>query len=140
MSKKLKWNGRGSIKSAMKSDLTLIYLAAAVAFYLSAPVFAQDEQIQAPSHPARPGCRTSQKYPFFTTPYHPFWGMCRPSDGIKLKLVVLYKKSTMPLNCHYCESRNPIISSHYGFPLPDQVEDRFRGNDSIFDFLRFHQD
>ena len=55
MSKKLKWNGRGSIKSAMKSDLTLLCLAATVVFYLSAPAFAQDAQIQAPSHPARPG-------------------------------------------------------------------------------------
>jgi hypothetical protein len=32
-----------------------------------------------------------------------------------------------------------VISGCYGLPLPDQVEDRFRGSDSIFDFLREHQ-
>ena len=55
MSKKLKWNGRDYIQSAMRYDLTLLCLAAMVVFYLSAPVLAQDAQIQAPSHPARPG-------------------------------------------------------------------------------------
>ena len=55
MSKKLKWKGRGSIKSAMRYGLTLLYLAAAAVFYLSAPALAQNAQIQAPSHPARPG-------------------------------------------------------------------------------------
>ena len=47
----------------------------------------------------------------------------------------------MPVNCHSCESRNPVITSHYGFPLSDQVEDRFRGNDTwltpiLFDFRK----
>ena len=55
MSKKMKWKGRVSIKSAMRYGLTLLYLAAAAVFYLSAPALAQDAQIQAPSHPARPG-------------------------------------------------------------------------------------
>jgi acyl-CoA thioester hydrolase len=30
------------------------------------------------------------------------------------------KKSNMLLNCHSCESRNPVISSYYGLPLPDR--------------------
>jgi len=55
MSKKLKWNGKGSIKSAMRSDLTLLCLAAAAVFCLSAPTFAQDEQKKAFSNPGQPG-------------------------------------------------------------------------------------
>ena len=35
MSKKLKWKGRGSIKSAMSYNLTLLYLAAAAVFFCS---------------------------------------------------------------------------------------------------------
>jgi hypothetical protein len=34
-------------------------------------------------------------------------------------LMVSQKKSTMPVNCHSCEGRNPVVSSHYGF-LPSQ--------------------
>ena len=42
MSKKLKWKGRGSIKSAMSYNLTLLYLAAAAVFFLLSPAFADD--------------------------------------------------------------------------------------------------
>ena len=55
MSKKLKWNGKGSIKSAMRSDLTLLCLAAAAVFCLSVPTFAQDEQTKTFSNPGQPG-------------------------------------------------------------------------------------
>ncbi len=55
MSKKLKWDGKGSIKGAMKIDLTLLCLAAAAVFCLSAPTFAQDEQKKAFSNPGQPG-------------------------------------------------------------------------------------
>jgi len=55
MSKKLKWNRKGSIKSAMRSDLTLLCLAAAAVFCLSVPTFAQDDQKKAFSNPGQPG-------------------------------------------------------------------------------------
>ena len=55
MSNKLKWNGGGSIKSAMRYDLILLCLCSAIVFYLSVPVLAQDGKIQAPSHPSQPG-------------------------------------------------------------------------------------
>ena len=42
MSKKLKWKGRGSIKSAISYNLTLLYLAAAAVFFLLSPAFAED--------------------------------------------------------------------------------------------------
>jgi hypothetical protein len=31
---------------------------------------------------------------------------------------------------HSRENGNPRLSEEYGFPFPDQVEDRFHGNDS----------
>ncbi|MCK4838170.1 MAG: hypothetical protein KAS94_05165 [Desulfobulbaceae bacterium] len=43
------------MKASMISVLNLLCLATAAAFLLSAPVFAQDAQIQAPSNPAQPG-------------------------------------------------------------------------------------
>ncbi len=33
--------------------------------------------------------------------------------------------------CHTCESRYPVVYRVSGFPLPDQVEDKFRGNDTL---------
>ena len=43
------------MKSSMRSDLTLLCLAAAVVLHLSVPALAQDAQMQVPSHPVRPG-------------------------------------------------------------------------------------
>jgi len=40
------------------------------------------------------------------------------------------------LSCHSRANGNPVFSMPSGFPLPDQVEDKLRGNDRVGAFLK----
>jgi hypothetical protein len=72
------------------------------------------------------------------TPRKGAWEKCEPPRGRTSRRVyfIFVGKNTLSEGAHSCPprrvipalSRNPEIAGT-GFPLPDQVEDKFRGND-----------
>jgi len=61
-------------------------------------------------------------------------------QGLVMRQLIFDEIVKSQKRCLSCESRSPELFEITGFPLPDQVEDKFRGNDKNGEntFLRDH--